>query len=70
MVIETYLKVLEIDPDDISALNNLGVVYEKRPEWRDKAVETWKRVQELSETRQDEKHADRARRHLKSLTRQ
>lgn len=68
-VVETYLKVLEIDPLDISALNNLGVVYEKRPEWREKAVETWKRVQELSESRRDIKHADRARRHLDSLRR-
>lgn len=66
-VIETYQKVLELDADDISALNNLGVVYEKRPEWRQKAVETWQRVQELSEHRSDFKHADRARRHLKSL---
>ncbi len=66
-VVETYLKVLELDPDDISALNNLGVVYEKRPEWRDKAEETWERVQTLSEARKDSKHADRARRHLKSL---
>lgn len=66
-VIETYRKVLEIDPDDISALNNLGVVYEKRPEWRERAVETWERVRELSEVRQDAKHADRARRHLKAL---
>lgn len=66
-VIETYEKVLELDEDDISALNNLGVVYEKRPEWREKAVATWQRVQELSEARRDSKHADRARRHLKSL---
>ncbi len=66
-VVETYLKVLEIDPDDISALNNLGVVYEKRPEWRQKAAETWERVLMLSEALRDAKHADRARRHLKSL---
>lgn len=66
-VIETYHKVLELDADDISALNNLGVVYEKRPEWRQKAVETWERVRELSEIRDDAKHADRARRHLRSL---
>jgi anti-anti-sigma factor len=66
-VVETYMKVLEIDPDDIAALNNLGVVYEKRPEWRDKAEETWERVRDLSELRKDGKHADRARRHLKSL---
>jgi anti-anti-sigma factor len=68
-VIETYQKVLELDPEDISALNNLGVVYEKRPEWRASAIETWTRVQDLSEQRRDGKHADRARRHLDALRR-
>jgi anti-anti-sigma factor len=66
-VIETYETILGIDPGDISALNNLGVVYEKRPEWRDKAIDVWRRVQRLSEQRQDAKHADRARRHLETL---
>jgi anti-anti-sigma factor len=66
-VIDTYRKVLELAPNDISALNNLAVVYEKRPEWRDEAVGAWRRVKELSEQLQDAKHADRARKHLDAL---
>jgi len=65
--IEIYQKVLELDPEDLSALNNLGVVYEKRPEWQAEAVRIWKRVLELSESRRDLKHADRARKHLEFL---
>ena len=68
-VIDNYVRLLEIDADDVSALNNLGVVYEKRPEWYDRAVETWQKVLEVSEGRKDEKHAERARRHLDSLQR-
>lgn len=66
-VIDRYLEVLDIDPDDLSALNNLGVVYEKRPEWNGRAVQTWKQVLTLSEKRNDSKHSERARRHLQSL---
>lgn len=65
--IDLYRQVLEIDPEDLSALNNLGVVCEKRPEWRNDAVTTWKRVLEVSQSRNDEKHAERARRHLEFL---
>lgn len=65
--VNTYLKILQLDPQDLSTLNNLGVVYEKRPEWYDKAVETWKRVLEASEASSDAKHAGRARKHLESL---
>lgn len=65
--IDLYRKVLEIDSDDLSALNNLGVVFGKRPEWRSDAVSTWKRVLEISQKRNDEKHAERARRHLDAL---
>lgn len=67
-VIDTYLKILDIDPEDLSALNNLGVVYEKRTEWYKLAIRTWQRVLELSEQRNDEKHSARARRHLDSLS--
>lgn len=65
--VELYKRLLEVQPDDLTALNNLGVVYEKRPEWRSDAVATWKRVLRLSEERQDAKHADRARKHLQYL---
>jgi anti-anti-sigma factor len=66
-VIEVYQRVLDVDPNDISALNNLAVVYERKPEWRDRALETWKRVVEVSESCNDLKHSERARRHLQAL---
>lgn len=69
-VIETYLKILDLDPEDLSALNNLGVIYEKRPEWRPKAEEAWREVLRLSRERNDQKHAQRAERHLEMLARQ
>lgn len=66
--IDAYRRALQIDPDNLSALNNLGIVYEKRQEWYPQAAETWRRVMELSESRADEKHALRARKHLESLS--
>lgn len=65
--IDSYRRALGLDGDNLSALNNLGIVYEKRPEWYPQAVETWKRVLELSERARDEKHAGRARKHLDTL---
>ncbi len=65
--IDAYRRLLDADPEDLSALNNLGVVYEKKPEWHSEAVQTWKRVLELSERRKDPKHAERARKHLEFL---
>lgn len=68
-VINAYLKILDIEPEDLSALNNLGVVYEKKAEWYKLAVQTWQRVLEVSERRSDAKHSARAKRHLESLER-
>lgn len=65
--IECYQRALGISPDNLSALNNLGIVYEKRPEWYPQAVETWKRVLTLSERENDDKHASRARKHVETL---
>lgn len=65
--IDTYRKLLQISPGDLSALNNLGVIYEKRAEWYERAVETWKQVLSMSERANDTKHAERARRHLELI---
>ncbi len=64
---DCYQKVLEIDAEYLPALNNLGIIFEKKPEWRDRAVAQWERVRELSEQRGDQKHLERALKHLSSL---
>lgn len=66
-VIEVYREVLDLDPNDIAALNNLGVVYEKQDEWHEDALNAWTRVLEIGRERGDAKHADRAQRHLQAL---
>ena len=66
--IECYKSALELDPDYLPALNNLAIVYEKQPSWHTLAIENWRRVLEISRQRNDEKHIDRAERHLADLT--
>jgi anti-sigma B factor antagonist len=66
--IECYKSALELEPDYLPALNNLAIVYEKQPVWHDLAIENWKRVLEISRQRNDDKHIDRAERHLADLT--
>ncbi len=63
----SYQQALDIDPKNLSALNNLGIVYEKRPEWYTRAHEVWRMVLEVSRERSDEKHAAHAEKHLESL---
>ncbi len=65
--VEKYLDALKIDPDYLPAYNNLAIVYEKRPSWRGKAIETWEKVLELSQGIGDQKHIDRAQKHLSTL---
>jgi anti-sigma B factor antagonist len=65
--IEEYQKALEIDAEYIPAHNNLAIIYEKRPAWHTKAIEQWQKVLELSQMRGDQKHIDRAQKHLSSL---
>lgn len=65
--IDAFKRVIEINPDDLSSLNNLAVLYEKRPEWREQALATWNRVHSLSEKRNDRKHLERAEKHLEAL---
>jgi len=65
--VEKYLDALKLDPDYLPAYNNLAIVYEKRPSWRGKAIETWEKVLELSQGIGDQKHIDRAQKHLSTL---
>ncbi len=66
---ELYRQVLELNPEDLSALNNLGVICTKRPDWYQEAVKVWRRVLEVSRARGDERHIERAQRHLQTLDR-
>lgn len=67
MSVQEYTGALEIDPDYLPALNNLAIVYEKQPSWTTKAIQTWEQVLRLSQQRGDQKHTDRAQRHLANL---
>lgn len=62
-----YQKVLELDPDYLPALNNLAILYEKKPSWYTKAMEQWEKVLHVSQKIGDQKHIDRAQKHLSSL---
>jgi len=64
---EHYGNVVKMDPKNLSANNNLAVVYEKRPEWRDKAIAQWERVLALSRRLSDVDHFERAQKHLSQL---
>jgi anti-sigma B factor antagonist len=67
--VQEYQKALSVDPDYLPALNNLAIVYEKQPSWSAKAIEQWEHVLRLSQQRSDQKHIDRAQRHLANLRR-
>lgn len=62
-----YQRARQLEPDNISILNNLGVICEKKPEWYEQGREVWQRVLELSKLNQDDKHTARAQRHLEML---
>jgi anti-anti-sigma factor len=65
--IRLYCQALDMDGDYLPARNNLAIVYEKRPEWKQNAVEQWEVVLRLSEQMGDEKHKERAQKHLQAL---
>ncbi len=67
MAVLEYEKALRIDPEYLPALNNLAIVYEKQPSWIPKAIEQWEIVLRVSQQRGDQKHIDRAKRHLANL---
>ena len=64
---ELYKKATDLDPTYIPARNNLAIVYEKKPEWRDLAIQEWQKLLELSQAAQDKKHIERANKHLAIL---
>ncbi|MCX7016234.1 MAG: anti-sigma factor antagonist [Candidatus Sumerlaeota bacterium] len=65
--IELYGEALSIDPDSLSALNNLALIYEKRPVWMAQAIRTWEKVLALSRKLDDRKHVERAEQRLSRL---
>jgi tetratricopeptide (TPR) repeat protein len=65
--IQEYRRALEYDPDYLPALNNLAIVYEKKPSWHAQAILHWEKVERLSATKGDPKHVERARKHLDNL---
>lgn len=67
MSVQEYTAALVIDPDYLPALNNLAIVYEKQPSWNARAIQTWEQVLRISQQRDDQKHTDRAQRHLSNL---
>ena len=65
--IRLYQKAIAMDPAYIPARNNLAIVYEKKPAWRQLAIEQWESLLELSRQAKDEKHIERAHKHLAKL---
>ena len=65
--VDLYQQALSARPDYLPALNNLAVVYEKRPAWVGKAIETWEQVRNLASQFDDQKHLERAERRLTVL---
>jgi len=62
-----YSEAIALDGEYLAARNNLAIVYEKRPEWRPKAIEQWETVYRLSDQLGDVKHKERAEKHLQAL---
>lgn len=67
--IEKYKQALKIDPDHVTALNNLAVVYEKRDIWHSDAIKTWEKILRLCAKQGDDIHVERAKKHLAKLRR-
>lgn len=65
--VEEYKKSLDVNPEYLPALNNLAIVYEKKPSWNSKAIEQWEKVLQISTRDNDPKHMDRATKHLENL---
>ncbi len=65
---ECYKRALLLDGDYLPAHNNLAIVYEKKTQWHPMAIKQWEKVLELSQARGDQKHIERAQKHLDALT--
>lgn len=64
---DCYQKAVDLDPNYLPAYNNLAIVYEKKPAWHQKAIEAWEKVYQLSSKNGDQKHMERASKHLNNL---
>ena len=64
---QCYIDAIEVNPDYLPAHNNLAIVYEKQPQTHAKAIEQWTKVLNLSRSRGDQKHIERAVKHLNQL---
>ncbi len=64
---EYFLKAVELQPDHIAAHNNLAIIYEKNPEWQDKAIKEWEIVLKLGKEKNSQKHIERANQHLEKF---
>jgi len=65
--IRCYREAIAKNGNYLPAHNNLAIVYEKRPEWRQQAIDEWEAVLRLSEQLGDVKDQERAQRHLRAL---
>jgi tetratricopeptide (TPR) repeat protein len=66
--VNCYKQAITIQPDYLPAHNNLAIVYEKKPQWQANAIEQWKRVLEISSKNNDQKHIERAQKHIQNLS--
>ncbi len=62
-----YEQAVEIDPAHLAAQNNLAIVYERQPDQAPKAIAQWERVLAMSRESNDQRHIDRALKHLEAL---
>jgi tetratricopeptide (TPR) repeat protein len=65
--INEYQLALQLESDYLPAMNNLAIVYEKKPSWHKQAIEQWEKVLELSKKVEATKHIERAQKHLSNL---
>lgn len=64
---ESYKGALKLDPNYLPALNNLAIVYEKKPQTTSQAIALWEKVLAASQAKGDQKHVERAQKHLSAL---
>jgi tetratricopeptide (TPR) repeat protein len=62
-----YLRSLALDPDYVSAWNNLALDFEKTGAPRAEVERAWRRVLELGRAQSSARHVLRAERHLRAL---
>lgn len=65
--VQHYQRIIERDPANLTAHTNLALVFEKKPTWRERAIEQWERVLAVSRRLGDDIHIQRARERLSAL---